>query len=229
MRTDVFLERTAKRIGQKDVFRIEQAILQADVDIVGQRSPNAGKDLPCEVGVRIVDTGGAAPRDASFETRAGYANTTADKALKAIIGTEIGKAVHHERERIDLAAGGIDARTGANVRSEEARVTDSNLVDIGFGIARFGFDANRTEIVADETTGIEAVVVIDTGDVSGRTDVESRIFDDHRTCFHADVPSAVTCKGRRSKGRRGHRHSYDEFPHYKFPLLRIRATEWRVL
>ena len=84
------------------------------------------------------------------------------------------------------------------------------------------------EVEQPERPLVEAEVMADFVGVGRSVDIEIAVFDQHRAEFGADIPAVVLCQGRRCKGRRGHRHSYDEFPHYSFPFLRIGATEWNI-
>src|SRR3546814_19460153 len=82
------------------VVGIEEAILQADVDAVAERSANARDRLPGKARVRIVEE---RTRENGFDRNAGDTGTAADKALKAVVVTEVEQAVDHEAERVRIA------------------------------------------------------------------------------------------------------------------------------
>src|SRR3546814_20573798 len=73
-------------VDQIEVVGIEEAILQADVDAVAERSANARDRLPGKARVRIVEE---RTRQNGFDRNAGDTGTAADKALKTVIVTEV--------------------------------------------------------------------------------------------------------------------------------------------
>ena len=216
MRAQAAFEHVTKTIDHFDVLGVEEAILQADIDAIGHRSANAREDLPSKPGVRIVETRRAVGVDGRLDLGPGDTDTATDEALQAVIGTEVGQAVDHEAQRVDVAvrrelACGCEARTGTGREAERA---DDKLVGVGFTVARFGFDPDRAEIVTNETAEVIAGVVILGELVFDAIDVEVEVFDQHRTAFDLHVPLAVTCKCRRCEHRRSHRHSDDDIAHY---------------
>src|SRR3546814_17084042 len=87
-------------VDQIEVVGIEEAILQADVDAVAERSANARDRLPGKARVRLVEE---RTRQNGFDRPAGDTGTAADKALKADVATEVEQAVDHEAERVRIA------------------------------------------------------------------------------------------------------------------------------
>ena len=215
MRPETTVDGVAETIDQIHVFTVEEAVLQTNVDVVAKRSADAGQDLPCEAGIRIIETGRVAEADLRGGFGASNAHTTAGEALKAIIRTEIEQAVDHEAQRADVARSGIDAGerdTGCGQR--EALQAHIDVVDVRFAIAGFGFEAHGAEIVADEAAEIVAHIRVDREVVCDPVDVEFDVLDDHRTTFDLHVERVITCKRRRCEHRRSHRHSNDDIAHY---------------
>src|SRR3546814_20473715 len=88
-------------VDQIEVVGIEEAILQADVDAVAERSANARDRLPGKARVRIVEE---RTRENGFDRNAGDTGTAADKALKAIVVAEVEQTVDHEAEHVRIAS-----------------------------------------------------------------------------------------------------------------------------
>ncbi|EZP50104.1 hypothetical protein BW41_03220 [Sphingomonas sp. RIT328] len=204
MRPETTVELTVGHVDQLDVVGVEEAILQRRVDVVGQRSADAGETLPREHGVRIVDEV-AAGVEPVVRLDASDADTAADEALDAVIVTEVEQAVQHEAERRGLAAG-IVVRTGSRVAQASGGVRRGGqrravAVDGRRTVADFGFDAECTEIVADHAIDVVAVVVVDGSSARDGADVIVDVFDDHRAAFDANVPRLVAGEG--GSGERG--------------------------
>src|SRR3546814_20363628 len=113
-------------VDQIEVVGIEEAILQADVDAVAERSADARDRLPGKARVRIVEE---RTRENGFDRNAGDTGTAADKALKAIVVAEVAQTVDHEADRVRIASqicvnskatgatGGRRAARGQSVRA----------------------------------------------------------------------------------------------------------------
>src|SRR3546814_8954664 len=115
-------------VDQIEVVGMEEALLQADVDAVAERGTNASDRLPGKARVRIVEE---RTRENGFDRNAGDTGTAADKALKAVVVTEVEQAVDHEAERVRIAVqvGVTGKGTGAigvagNTRAREATRLD---------------------------------------------------------------------------------------------------------
>src|SRR5690606_25394939 len=91
------------RVDERDVVGVEEAIAQTDGDAVGQRGANAGKSLPREARVRIVEHVDTTNR--RVEAGARNTGTGTDEALQAVVFTEVGQRVQHEREGAGVTTG----------------------------------------------------------------------------------------------------------------------------
>ena len=196
MRTPLAFGRLAQVVDQLHVIDVEEAILQAKVDVIGNRRANASKKLPGEAAVGIVDQAARAGVDAR-DAAAG-----AEEALQAVVGTEVNQAIEHEAQRADLARG----------------VEAADFVDAGTTGAGFGFEAERAEIVTDDTAEVIADLGVDHGKVVDVGDIELDVFDRRGTAVEFDVPRIVTRQSGRGEGRGGQSHPNDQFPHFVFPL-----------
>ena len=188
---------------------VVEAILQTDVDVVVDRCAHAGECLPCEARVAVDDVD---RRECSQHANLDAANTgtTADEALQAVIGAEVDQAVDHEAQSFS---------TATNLRVVERHVVINVTLFFSTAKAGFGFQTERTEVVTDDATDVVTDLGVERADFIGTRKVVD-IFDNHTTGVELNVPSVIFCQGWRCKGRRGHRHSYDEFAHYNFPFLR---------
>ncbi len=220
MRTEFPVDLTTRPIDDRNIVSRKHAVPKTDIDGLGQRSTNASKKLPCETGVRIINTVTGTCVDCSVHISARHANTATKEGLKAIIGTKISQTVDHETECIGTAASGISASRckGSRRATGEARSADSNRVDISFTVAGLGFEASAAEVVTYDTAEVVTFSVIDRKVISLTVNVEIEVFHEHYAAVEFDVPRIFAGMGRRCKHRRRHRHTYDEFPHYKIPL-----------
>ena len=109
--------------------------------------------------------------------------------------------------------------TTADLRVVQRHVVVNVTLFFSTAEAGFGFQTERTEVVTDDATDVVTDLGVERADFIGTRKVVD-IFDDHTTGVEFNVPSVIFCQGWRCKGRRGHRHSYDEFAHYNFPFLR---------
>ncbi|EZP66360.1 hypothetical protein BV96_04574 [Sphingomonas paucimobilis] len=187
------------RVGgdQVDVVLVEEAILQRDVDVVGYRIANASERLPGEAGVGIV-------HQIVGQLGARNADTATDKALKAIVSTEIQKAVQHERQG-------------------RGRTTEVALVEINLGalVAGFGFQTETTEVIADHRVAVPTLVVIHVGDSHARGEFNVLIFDKHDAGVDTDVPAVITRQGRGGQGAGRKRSREGKLPHLDSPFKSV--------
>jgi hypothetical protein len=125
------------------VVLVVEAILQTHVDVLADRRADTRESLPGEAGVQIdnVDRGRAGHGRDHRVLDAANANTAADEALQAVIGTEVEQAVGHEAQRA-----GATTQLGVVVVLGRAAIA----LFLGATIAGFGFEAERTEVVADD-------------------------------------------------------------------------------
>ncbi|KEZ12158.1 hypothetical protein CP98_05126 [Sphingobium yanoikuyae] len=185
-----------------DVVLVEVAILQRDVEVVGHRVTHAGDRLPGETGVAVVHqvVGQLATR---------HADTAADEALQAIIGTEVEQAVQHERESRRSAA--------------EAALVE---VDLGALVSGFGFEAEATEVVTDIRVEIITLVVVSRHGVAGGASItggegDVLIFNDHHAGVDADIPAVVARQGRGGQGTGRKRSREGKLPHLNSPFKSV--------
>ncbi|AOG01841.1 hypothetical protein BSY18_3357 [Blastomonas sp. RAC04] len=210
MAAEAAVEITSTGVDQADRVAVEEAILQTHVPAVAERSANACQDLPRKAGVRIVQECSAAGVGGSCsDVRTGNTDTAADKALKAIIGTEVDQAVQHEREHVGRANCVRTTNQSGKGRTTCDGHSALNVGHIGFAIADFSFETERAEIVADNAADIIAGVGVEGDTVVDRTDVELDVLDEHGAAFDANIPLAITGKRRCGQGGRCQRQSYD--------------------
>ena len=96
VRTEACINCAAKTINQVDLARIEETILQANIPAFAQWRANAGKCLPCETGVGIVKESWSCQY--SLHVNACNTGAAANKALNAVILTEIQHSIDHEAQ-----------------------------------------------------------------------------------------------------------------------------------
>ena len=220
MRTEFPVNFTTKAVNNIDILRRKHAILQSNVDRVGQRCANTCKNLPREASVGIVKAIREGSVDRCINVGAGNTNTGTEEALKAIIRAEVCKTVDHEAQCVAATSGSTNTgRSDAgSATTREARSADSNRVDISFTVAGFSFEASAAEVVTYDTAEVVTFSVIHRKVISLTVNVEIEVFHEHYAAVEFDVPRIFAGMGRRCKHRRRHRHTYDEFPHYKIPL-----------
>ncbi len=183
---------------QLDIVLVEEAIFQRDVEVGGQRVTDARNRLPGEAGVAVIDQIG---RDLG----ARYADTAADEALQAVIGTEVEQAVQHERQSRGSPA-------------EAAPVE----IDLGALVGRFGLQTEAAEIITDIGVEIITLMIIDVGKITDRTrtrEIKVLIFDQQYAGISADVPAIVTRQGRTGQGTRRKRSREGKLPHLDSPFI----------
>src|SRR5690606_39114371 len=98
---------TAELIDEIEPAGVEEAILEASIDVAGERSADARDRLPREARVRIVEERTGEDRS---DLDARDTGTAADEALQAIVVAEVEHAVDHEAERVGVAVQGIGTR-----------------------------------------------------------------------------------------------------------------------
>ncbi len=188
---------------QLDIVLVEETILQRNVDIVGDRVTNTRDRLPGETGVAVV-------HDVRSELAARNADTAADEALQAVIGTEVQQTVQHERQGRSSAA---EAAAG--------------LVEIDLRtlVGGFGFEAEATEVVTDVSVEVVALVVVDRRDrrTTGRDGVEGQvlIFNEQHAGVHANIPAIITRQGRGGQGTGRKRSREGKLPHMDSPFKSV--------
>ena len=102
-------EGVATEVDQFNALGVEEAVTQADIDRIGQRSANASENLPCKAAVGIVDRRGEVRIRCDFIAGTSNADTTADITLQAIVGTEVHEAVEHEGKSVRVTACRVEA------------------------------------------------------------------------------------------------------------------------
>ncbi len=191
-----------------DIVLVEEAILQRNVEVVGQRIANASQRLPGETGVAVVD-------QVVGELGARNADTAADEALQAIVRTEVKQTVQHERE----------SRNG----TAELAVVQ---VDLGTLVAGFGFKAETTKVVTDDGVSVPTLVVVHifqrgAGSGSARERIETGaesdvlIFNDGDAGFDTDIPAIITRQGRGGQGTGRKRSREGKLPHLDSPFKSV--------
>ncbi len=232
VRTEAAVERVVRDVDQLDVLGVEEAILQRRVDVVGQRSTDARQSLPREHGVRVVQEVGTTGQGV-VRLDARNADTAADEALDAVIGTEVQQAVQHEAERRGGATGivVVTSRNGARTDAGVGQRGRAERVDGRTTIADFGFQTETTEVVTHHAVNVITIVMVDGGGAGARAgDIVIDIFDDHPAAFDADVPRLVAGEGRRSQSGGGECQNNGKLPHHS-PLswlsLRTAQTHYR--
>jgi hypothetical protein len=199
-------------------FATEVAILQAEVDVLGNRGANAGDQLPGKAG-RAVSHADRRIRRQNRGLHAGHAHAAASKALKAVIRTEVDQAVHHEREGFGAAAQLV------GVAGEVGRRRGGEGLFFGAAIARFRFKAEGAEVVAHDATDIVADLGAEPAELGVRAAVRDLLLlNDDPASVSFDVPGFVPGQGRRSEGRSGQRHAQGVLAHYVFPFCELEAT-----
>ncbi len=180
-----------------DVAHAEVAILQTHIPVLGERGTHTCDCLPRELGGRIVDTAEAGRHDGVLDVR--YADTAADKALKAIVAAEVEQAVDHVAESLRAAA----QRTGSAIDRGARAVGDA--VSACTAIADFGLKAEAAEVVTHNTANVVAGIALEVGRVSDTSDGQISPFDDHRASIDLDVPGIFLGERRRCerRGRQG--------------------------
>ena len=217
MRTEARRNVATGLVDQIEIVGVEETILQANVDVVAERSANARNRLPRKARVRIVEE---RTRENGFDRNAGDTGATADKALKAVVVTEVEQTVDHEAERVRIAVqiGVAGKATGATGARRDARGRETARLDVGFTETDFDFRAETAEIVTDGAFDIVASAMIErTGIVEG-ADIEVQVLDEHCAGTNTNIPGVVARKNRRRQGGGGQRHSDGKLPHSNSPF-----------
>ena len=230
MRTPFRPDVATSRIDQVDLVDVEEAILDARIPVIRDRSTNTRNRLICETGVRIVDEARAIRPDREVVLDPRNADTASNKALKAVVIAEIQHAIDHERERRGITTDIVVSSNNCRTRARQSRTRGSNrslvndeYVGIRAAIACFGFEAEAAEVVADDTAEVVTRVVIYGNGLLVCTDAEVRIFEDHNTPVELYIPRVIACQRGRSQRSRRHGQAYDQFPHYRFPFYNRNA------
>lgn len=221
VRPDRAVESTTGDIDQTDVPRVEEAILQRRIDMAGDRSTDTRKTLPREDRVGIVQEVAARVQSIAG-LDASDADAAADKALNAVVFTEVEQAVDHEAEHRSPATGIVIGACG-KVRNPPTRQVCRRGHARAIGVNRralvadFRFNAEGAEVVANDAVDVIAIFRINRRSVAYRADIEVNVFHDHRATFDAHVPRIIACEGWCGESSGGKRHSDGKLPH-KNPL-----------
>ncbi|KHS41658.1 hypothetical protein NJ75_04611 [Novosphingobium subterraneum] len=204
MRTEARTSSGAVSSNQIDVVVVEEAILQAHIDVIADRRTDTGQSLPCKTSVGVIDLdadGGVTSVDEVLG--AGDADTTANEALDAIVRTEVKQTVDHEAQRVSMP-----------LRVVTHHTADVDRVIVCTTVADFAFKAETAEVITDDTTEVVPIVVAQ----NDPTVKCFRVFNLHRASVGLDVPRIISCKRRRCQGTRRQGKAQDQFPHYRFPF-----------
>ncbi len=217
MRTIATVEHAVRNVDQLDVLGVEETILQRRVDVVGQRCTDTGQALIREHGVRVVQEV-AVVVECILRLDASNTNTTADKALDAVIRTEVQKAVQHEAERRRRTAGivvGAGNRVAASAGATEERRGRGRRIAVHgcLAIADFGFEAETAKVVAHYGVDIVTIVMIDRTGIVQCADIIVDVFNDHRTAFDANVPRLIAGEGGSGECGGGECQNDGKLPH----------------
>ena len=209
---------------QVDLRRIEETILHAEVDVVGDRIANAGDQLEGKAAVAVADAaviavdqhraGRADRRVIGEETGPdlGIADAGADIAIEAGVVAEIEQAVDHGRKRARPATD-IDGCLVADKRHNQS--VDVDVTNRRALVRKLAFEAEHAKIIAADDVGIEpGLVVDDVSVVDGRPyeiaaeerRLQRRILNQHRAAFDPGVPRMVASDRRGGQGGRSERH-----------------------
>jgi hypothetical protein len=179
----------ARRTHEVHVADVEEAILQTHVDVLADRSANAGQNLPRKAGVRIVEDAG---RGGHTVVDLGNADAAADEALEAVVGTEVDQGVAHEAERA-----GVTGDFAIVTVVGDARAVVQQVVGLRAAIAAFGFEAEATEVVTDDAAEVVAGLAVVGCRVAGAVDLHVGVFLQHYAAIAFNVPALAASKGRR--------------------------------
>ena len=214
MRAEPPVDVAAGGVDQMEVVRVEEAVLDARIPVVGDRSANARERLPGEPGVGIVEEAGAIVGDRQVALDPRDAGAAADEALEAVVVAEIEQRVDHERQRVGVAGDEVILTGAARKRGRGADRGDrarahGQEIGIGLAVAGLGFEAEAAEVVTDDAAEVVAGLVIDADRVVGAADIEVGVFEDHRTPVELDIPRVIASHRRRSQRSRRHGQAYD--------------------
>ncbi|KGB55642.1 hypothetical protein FG91_01247 [Sphingopyxis sp. LC81] len=223
MRTEARRNVATALVDQIDLVGVEETILQANVDVVAERSADTRDRLPGKARVRIVEEVASKDR---FNRNARNTGTTADKALKAVVVTEIEQAVDHEAQRVRIA--GEVKRTGSQGtraidRLRNARRRETARLDVGFTEADFDFRAETAEVITDGAFDVIASAMVERTGIVESANVEIQVFDEHCASTNTNIPGVVARQDGRRQGGGGQRHSDGKLPHSNSPF-KLRYT-----
>jgi len=227
VRTEPRFRLEAAEIHGPEIVGIEEAVAHGDVDIVADRLTDAGDDLPREAGVGIIDDRRLVRIGADIViVDAGDTDAGTNEAADAVIVAEVQHAVDHEAERARAPAAGRedvwgdDAAEPAGGAVSRRPQNGPDIVDVGALVGNLRLDAERAEIVADEKSSVEAVIVVehDLGrraarDGRSETEIEVDVLDDHPAEIAADIPGVVARQSRSCEHGGRQRHNNGELPH----------------
>jgi hypothetical protein len=195
-----------ERLVEVELADVEEAILQAEIDIRRDRLANARQDLPSNGPIivvdRLVDRGRhaeAARSDVEVVADVRPAGTGAEEAAPSVFVAEVEQDVGHGRPDGYVA---VTAKGLGRVRVRNAgREFDQILVDLDFVnrralVTELELAADQTKVVPGDKVNVEADIVIDDDavievvaeiDVVVVVEVEVRILDQHDAGINANI------------------------------------------
>nr|WP_294173234.1 hypothetical protein [uncultured Sphingomonas sp.] len=189
---------------------IEEAVLEAKVDVAGDGRADAGHALPSEAPiaaretkVRNSDPAGAGAAKVSPHLNSSDACTTSDKAAQTVVGAEVQQEVDHPREDSGTAI-------GFEIACRDDALVNSHFVQRSALVTNFAFDPDRPEIMTADEGDVKTSLHIDAEKVVNGVgivlEIELDVLDFHEAALDPDITHAIARQSRCCRCRRSNCH-----------------------